>query len=55
MNWLIKLLGGVTMQEHLDYVQQSQRDISSLALKLHEARKNDHRDPETGRFIKAGD
>lgn len=48
-NWIIKLLGGYTRDEHIEIVVE----YNELYSKFLQAIKNDTpRDPKTGRFVK---
>ena len=51
-NWIIRKLGGYTNQDVLDMYADYITQISDLETKLIEARKNDKRDPVTGRYTK---
>lgn len=51
-NWIIRKLGGYTNQDVLDMYADYIAQISDLETKLIEARKNDKRDPVTGRYMK---
>lgn len=63
-NWLIKLLGGVTVEDYNHMVDlceiknewdvaELEAEISELKRKLNQALKGQNRrDPKTGRFVK---